>query len=400
MSGFDLKKVRQIWDGLRIDYSGGCNEYRQDAICSDSGISTMEHILSHSQSLQRRLSGSHVSLLRTVARNGICTDDISGKPARYRSMSDGSNAETLSHGDFQTCQQINSGRCKRNTGLVNIRRTCAPINRASSEALCRRTISGRFGQYGLCDGFYNYRPVPVSISVGAFSHNQSRSQNAYSFGHKGCNPKLYPYFRRQVARRQRHGHADSGGRRFLHYGSGIHGFPTSVYTASSRQFFRNEGKGKSRFQAGLFCYGGSDNRGNVRSANSPEWPLQQTIISGTVAAHSVQSAGYRQNIGFFEQSQNAARLDHMRFIQKPMGDRTVFQVDQTEPSYQEFLRNIGECSQNANLDCGIGLCADSDYQKAPESGDAALHFSADFVGNSIRENALAASICRSGLQYE
>ena len=90
----------------------------------------------------------------------------------------------------------------------------------------------------------------------------------------------------------------------------------------------------------------------------------------------------------------------MRFIQKPMGDRTVFQVDQTEPSYQEFLRDIGECSQNANLDCSIGLCADSDYQKAPESGDAALHFSADFVGNSIRENALAASICRSGLQYE
>ena len=78
----------------------------------------------------------------------------------------------------------------------------------------------------------------------------------------------------------------------------------------------------------------------------------------------------------------------------------VFQVDQTEPSYQEFLRDIGECSQNANLDCRIGLCADSDYQKAPGSGDAALHFFADFVGNSIRENALAASICRSGLQYE
>jgi hypothetical protein len=185
-----------------------------------------------------------------------------------------------------------------------------------------------------------------------------------------------------------------------YYGSGIHGFPTSVCTASSRQFFRNEGKGKSRCQAGLFCSGGSDNRCNVRSANSLERPLQQTIISGTVAAHSVQSAGYRQNIGFFEQSQNAARLNYMCFIQKPSGDRTVFQVDQTEPSYQEFLRDIRECGQNANLDCGIGLCADSDYQKAPESGDTTLHFSTDFVGNNIRENALAASICRSGLQYE
>lgn len=90
----------------------------------------------------------------------------------------------------------------------------------------------------------------------------------------------------------------------------------------------------------------------------------------------------------------------MRFIQKPMGDRTIFQVDQAEPSYQEFLRNIGECSQNANLDCGIGLCANSNYQKTSETGDAALHFFTDFVGNSIRENALAASICGSELQYE
>src|SRR5208337_3078874 len=236
MCDSDLKNIQQIWDGLRIDYPGGCNEYRQDAICSNNGISTMEHILSHSQSLQRRSSCSHISLLRTIARNGICTDDISGKSARYRSMSECSNAETLSHGDFWTCQQINSGRCKRNPGLADICRTCAPINSAGSEALCWRTIGGRFGKYGLCNGFYNHRPMPVSMSVGTFSYNQSRSQNAYSFGHKGCNPKLYPYFRRQAARRQRHGYADSGVRCLLHYGSGIHGFPTSVRTASSGQF--------------------------------------------------------------------------------------------------------------------------------------------------------------------
>ena len=238
----------------------------------------------HSQSLQRRLSGSHVPLLRTITRNGICTDDVSGKPERYRSMPYFSTSETLSYGDFRPCQQINSGRCKRDDGLANICRTCTPINRTSSEALCRRTFGGRSGQYGLCDGFYDYRPVPV--------------------------------------------------------------------------------------------------------------------ISRAFAAYSIQSTRHRQNSGLSEQSQNAASLNHMCFTQKPLGDRTVFQVDQAKPAHQEFLRNIGKCSQDANLDCGIGICADSNYKKTPEFRDAALHFSTDFVGHGIREDTLAASICGNGLQYE
>jgi protoporphyrinogen oxidase len=138
----------------------------------------------------------------------------------------------------------------------------------------------------------------------------------------------------------------------------------------------------------------------MRSAYCAEWPLQQTIISGTVAAYQIQSTGNRQDINLFEQQQDIAGLDHMRSVQKQMGDRTVFSTDQTEPPHQELLRNIGECSKDANLDCRFGIRANSDRQKKTESGTAALHFSTDSIRGCFRENALAASLCGNGLQYE
>ena len=42
---------------------------------------------------------------------------------------------------------------------------------------------------------------------------------------------------------------------------------------------------------------------------------------------------------------------------KASAGRTVFQVDQTEPPHQAFLRHVGERRENANLDGGLRLCA-------------------------------------------
>ena len=45
-----------------------------------------------------------------------------------------------------------------------------------------------------------------------------------------------------------------------------------------------------------------------------------------------------------------------------------------------FLRHIGKCRQNPDLDCGVSLCPDRHRQEAPPSGSVALHFATDSVG--------------------
>ena len=101
MRAADLKILLRIWEGLRNDRPGGYCEYRQDLVCSDNGVSAMGYILSHSQSLQRRLSSQNIPVFRAIACDGICLDDISRKSQRYRSVSDIPNSEAISHGDIK-----------------------------------------------------------------------------------------------------------------------------------------------------------------------------------------------------------------------------------------------------------------------------------------------------------
>ena len=396
----DLKIVLPIWEGQRNDWPGGYCEYRQDLVYSDNGVSAVEYVLSHSQPISGRLSSQDVPMLRAIAGNGLCSDDISGKPSGYRSMPDSPNAETVSHGDIKRSQSLNLSRCKRSARLADICRTRPATDSTGAETICRRVTGRRAEGYRLCTGFNDYRSMSVDVSVGEFSHCQSSSKTAHASGHQGSNPELHPYFRRQAARRKHSGHAYSGTGSILCYGSGISGLPASLHIASDRELLCDKSEEQSECTQIVLGSGRSEYWVSVRSVYCPERSLQQTILSGTIEAYPVQSAGNRQDVGLSEQSQDIASFDHMRFVQKPVGSRAVLSMDKTEPSYQEFLRNIGECSKDANLNCRFGIRADSNCQKAFESGTAALHFSTDSVGCGFREDALAASLCGCRLQYE
>src|SRR5271169_2594019 len=364
MYASDLKIVLRIWDGLRIDQPGGDHVRWRNAIFSDNGLSAMGYVSSHRQTIPRRLSGSQIPVFRAIESDGICPDDVSGKPPRYRSMPDIPNTEAVPHGDIRHRQSLNLGRRKRNARLADICRSCTTVDCAGTATICWGGLGYRSEQHRLYVGFHDHRSVSVDISVGTFSHNQSCSQNAYAFRHQRRNTKLHPYLRRQAARRQRHGHANSGARCLLSHGSWISGFSASLHIASDWQFFCNSIKVKPRWQKNIFGPYREDNRGDMRSVDFSEWSLQQSSVSRTIAAHSVQSARNGQNTGVSEQSKNTACFDHMRFVQKPMGGRAVLSVDQAKPSHQELLWNIGECGKDANLDCRFGIRADSNHQKA------------------------------------
>jgi hypothetical protein len=42
-------------------------------------------------------------------------------------------------------------------------------------------------------------------------------------------------------------------------------------------------------------------------------------------------------------------------LQMPVGSRIIFQVDQTTLEDKIVLRYIGQCSENTNLDCALGV---------------------------------------------
>jgi len=66
-------------------------------------------------------------------------------------------------------------------------------------------------------------------------------------------------------------------------------------------------------------------------------------------------------------------------------------MDQTEPAHQAFLRHVGECGEDANLDRGECLRASGHHQKGIGARNIALHFSTDFVSSPLREKTQISS---------
>jgi hypothetical protein len=77
----------------------------------------------------------------------------------------------------------------------------------------------------------------------------------------------------------------------------------------------------------------------------------------THAARLVLRSRKPASASCFDKQFRAPCGNHRRALQKALAGRTVFQMDQTEPPHQAFLRHVGERRENANLDGGLRLCA-------------------------------------------
>jgi hypothetical protein len=60
-------------------------------------------------------------------------------------------------------------------------------------------------------------------------------------------------------------------------------------------------------------------------------------------------------------------------------------MDQAAFAHSPFFRHIRECSEDANLDGGLLLCAGGDYQKGTGARYVALHFPTDFIRPSFEK---------------
>ena len=66
-------------------------------------------------------------------------------------------------------------------------------------------------------------------------------------------------------------------------------------------------------------------------------------------------------------------------------------MDQTEPEDQAFLRDTGECREDANLDRSECLRPGRNHQKGIGARDLALHFFTDFIGPPFEKTQISSA---------
>ena len=117
-------------------------------------------------------------LYRAIPRHGFCTVDLPRESAGYRSLFAGQPDEAVQHGFSRASQTFDTGRRQRSAQLAHLGRVGDVVDPACAQTVLQRQLRCRSDQYGLRIGCNDYRPVPVAVSMGAVSHQQSGDQTA------------------------------------------------------------------------------------------------------------------------------------------------------------------------------------------------------------------------------
>ena len=240
-------------------------------------------------------------------------------------------------------------------------------------------------------GCYHDRFMFVSVSLGAFSPEQSRGQITYATGFMRQHSDIYPNHRRKSSRYQYPGYPHSRSRILLHHGPRLSGFCSSLHAASREGILHRARQVQYPAAKTLFTPGRQNNRLALRSDNRfDDLPIRQRL-SGKTSPDQILRCRAQSTADIFNQSLHARSHQDCSTLQMPLEDRTVFQMDQTTPAYQSIFRHIRKCRQNSNLDRDIHLRADSHYQERAETQAKPLHNSTNFERNHFQQNIYIAS---------
>ena len=164
------------------------------------------------EALRRRPQGQGLHLPGPVPRHGVCPVDLPRIAARHRGVSAGHAAQALPHGHPIDGVAQHAGQCQRGARLAHLRRLRAGDNRPGALAVRGRKLRrGVVAGDALRARRQHDRPVPVAVPLGALPQDQGRDQAAHAHGPARQHPRVYPCFRRENARREGPGLADSRG---------------------------------------------------------------------------------------------------------------------------------------------------------------------------------------------
>ena len=122
-------------------------------------------------------------------------------------------------------------------------------------------------------------------------------------------------------------------------------------------------------------------------------------LSAAAASNQVLRCGHGQDVQLLDQSPRRRGAHGCTALSLPMAGRALFQVDQAASSYQVILRYVGERGQDADMDCGDGVCAGCGAQEAVGPLGRALHNFAGFEFDPVRQNAYFQAVFRHRLQF-
>ena len=76
-------------------------------------------------------------------------------------------------------------------------------------------------------------------------------------------------------------------------------------------------------------------------------------------------------------------IDRCKALQKALGDRIVFQMDQRQLGNQVLLRNKRQCGEDTNLDCGFAVFDGGNPSQEPKIAGKSPQYFADFECSPI-----------------
>lgn len=128
---------------------------------------------------------------------------------------------------------------QRATRLAYRRRFGPSTHPDRPQASCRRQHWGRTRQHRLCPRRLDHRPLPVGLSLGTFSPNQSGGQTPHPARSAGQHPDIHTYLRGQASRGQCARSADPRARGVLPHGPWLSGFRPALPAYPRQRFFRD-----------------------------------------------------------------------------------------------------------------------------------------------------------------
>ena len=225
--------------------------------------------------------------------------------------------------------------------------------------------------------------LTMSVFPWAKFRSKKRDQTSHAIGFKGANSHLHLHFRRQTLRCEILGRVDFRTRSHIHHGQGVYRLGETASNCKRRGILCDSSQGQSAiYQIQVAIRG--QRHGITQRPNRET--LDSQIQRGFPRLFKESSLLRRREekaLNLFNEQLADTCVDCGQTLQKALGDRVVFQVDQRQSGNQALLWNKPERSEDANLDSRLTVFdGGHPSQKLKIAGKPAQYL-ADFERSSV-----------------
>ena len=231
--------------------------------------------------------------------------------------------------------------------------------------------------------FFDHRFDDVGVSVGQISLNKKRNQTAHAVGLERTDSCLHLHFRCQRQRHKMVGRTDFRTWSHLHHGQGVCRLGKTLSDCDIRGVFCHSGQGQSAFYK-IPLATRRQVHGIAQRPNRQVGDCQiERGFPHAFAESSLLRPRKEEALNIPNKQLANSSIDRCKALQKAMGDRIVFQMDQRQLGNQALLRNKRQCGEDTNLDSGVAVFDGGDLSQEPKIAGRSPQYFADFECSPI-----------------